>query len=101
MDIKEMRPIAEKMFADIRELTFDGVGVSRESYGAKESATADYLRALGENAAGFALDVAPRAGDEELVVEVALEHLAFAQLGARGGDADFLGQAEDIGTCSA
>ena len=44
MDLKEMRPIAEKLFADIRELTFDGVGVSRESYGAKESATADYLR---------------------------------------------------------
>ena len=50
MDLKEMRPIAEKLFADIRELTFDGVGVSRESYGAKESATADYLRTFATEA---------------------------------------------------
>mgnify|MGYP000275821162 CR=1 FL=1 len=50
MDIKEMRPIAEKLFADIRELTFDGVGISRESYGTKESATADYLRAFATEA---------------------------------------------------
>ena len=50
MDTKEMRPIAEKLFADIRELTFDGVGISRESYGTKESATADYLRAFATEA---------------------------------------------------
>ena len=50
MNLKEMRPIAEKLFADIRELTFDGVGVSRESYGAGESATAEYLRAFATDA---------------------------------------------------
>ena len=50
MDLKEMRPIAEKLFADIRELTFDGVGVSRASFGAKESATAEYLRTFATEA---------------------------------------------------
>ena len=50
MDLKEMRPIADKLFADISELSFDGVGVSRESYGAKESAAADYLRAFAADA---------------------------------------------------
>ena len=55
MDLKESRSIAEKLFAEVRELTFDGVGVSRESYGARESATADYLRRFAADA-GFALD---------------------------------------------
>ena len=38
------RPLAEKLFSDVRELSFDGVGVTRESYGRGESATAAYLR---------------------------------------------------------
>ncbi len=38
--------MAEKLFSDVRELTFDGVGVTRQSYGRGESDTADYLRAF-------------------------------------------------------
>src|SRR5699024_5824063 len=34
----------EKLFADIHALTFDGVGITRESYGPGECAAADYLR---------------------------------------------------------
>lgn len=41
-----LRPMAEKLFSDVRELTFDGVGVTRQSYGRGESDTADYLRAF-------------------------------------------------------
>lgn len=44
MNLLQHRELAEKLFADIRELSFDGVGVTRESYGRGESATADYLR---------------------------------------------------------
>lgn len=44
MNLLQLRPLAEKLFADIRELSFDGVGVTRESYGRGESAAADYLR---------------------------------------------------------
>lgn len=43
-DLSPYRPLAEKLFADIGELTFDGVGITRESYGPGESAAADYLR---------------------------------------------------------
>lgn len=43
MDLLELRPLAEKLFDDVRALSFDGVGVTRESYGRGESATADYL----------------------------------------------------------
>jgi N-carbamoyl-L-amino-acid hydrolase len=44
MDLLQLRPLAEKLFADIRELSFDGVGVTRESYGRGESAVIEYLR---------------------------------------------------------
>ena len=44
MNLLKIRPLAEKLFADVRELTFDGVGVTRESYGRGESVAADYLR---------------------------------------------------------
>lgn len=44
MDLRSLRPLAEKLFADVRELSFDGVGVTRESYGRGESAAGDYLR---------------------------------------------------------
>ena len=50
MDIKEWRPVAEKLFSDIRALSFEGIGVSRDSYGEKESACADYLRDFAEQA---------------------------------------------------
>ena len=48
MDLTALRPVAEKLFADVRELSFDGVGVTRESYGPRESATADLLRRFAE-----------------------------------------------------
>ena len=44
MDILELRPVAEMLFSKIRELTSDGVGVTRESYGSGESVAADFLR---------------------------------------------------------
>lgn len=37
MNLVELRPLAEKLFADVRELSFDGVGVTRESYGPGET----------------------------------------------------------------
>ncbi len=43
MDILELRPVAEELFAKVRELSHDGVGVTRESYGAGESAAAGFL----------------------------------------------------------
>jgi N-carbamoyl-L-amino-acid hydrolase len=53
MNLLQLRPLAEKLFAAVRELSFDGVGVTRESYGHGESAAADCLRefALGEGLA--------------------------------------------------
>ncbi|MDF3836452.1 hydantoinase/carbamoylase family amidase [Cupriavidus basilensis] len=44
MDILELKPLAAQLFNDIRALSFDGVGVTRGSYGAGETAAADYLR---------------------------------------------------------
>lgn len=49
MDLNSLRPIAERLFSDIRQLSFDSVGVTRESYGKGESAAADYLRAFAES----------------------------------------------------
>lgn len=43
MDILDLKPLAEQLFADIRALSFDGVGITRDSYGAGESAAADCL----------------------------------------------------------
>ncbi|MGJ7530290.1 hydantoinase/carbamoylase family amidase [Variovorax sp. GB1P17] len=43
MDFLALRPLAEKLFNEVRALSFDGVGVTRESYGRGESATAEYL----------------------------------------------------------
>jgi len=53
MKLFSLRPLAEQLFAGVRELSFDGVGVTRESYGRGESAAADCLRrfALGEGLA--------------------------------------------------
>ena len=44
MDHTAWRPVAEKLFADIRALSFDGIGITRDSYGDKENACADALR---------------------------------------------------------
>jgi beta-ureidopropionase / N-carbamoyl-L-amino-acid hydrolase len=51
MNLLKHKALAEKLFADVRELSFDGVGVTRESYGPGEIAAANYLRdfALAEN----------------------------------------------------
>jgi len=55
MEILDLTGLAQKLFDDIRELSSDGVGVTRDSYGKGESAAADYLRHF--------------AGKEELHVE--------------------------------
>ena len=44
MDHTAWRPVAEKLFDDIRALSFDGIGITRDSYGDKENACADALR---------------------------------------------------------
>jgi N-carbamoyl-L-amino-acid hydrolase len=44
MDISGLKALAEKLFIDLRELSFDGVGVTRESYGPGESKAAAYLQ---------------------------------------------------------
>lgn len=46
MELQSLQPLAQQLFADIRTLTFDGVGVTRASYGAGENACAAYLDAF-------------------------------------------------------
>jgi N-carbamoyl-L-amino-acid hydrolase len=41
---------AQKIFDEVHALTFDGVGITRASYGAGENATVDYLKTLAQNA---------------------------------------------------
>ncbi|NPT34951.1 allantoate amidohydrolase [Paraburkholderia xenovorans] len=48
MKIVDLIGLAQKLFDDIRELSSDGVGVTRDSYGNGESAAADYLRLFAE-----------------------------------------------------
>lgn len=43
MEMHALQPLAQQLFADIRALTFDGVGVTRASYGEGENACAAYL----------------------------------------------------------
>jgi beta-ureidopropionase / N-carbamoyl-L-amino-acid hydrolase len=43
MEILDLTDLAQKLFDEIRDLSSDGVGVTRDSYGDGESATADYL----------------------------------------------------------
>lgn len=49
MDLFSYQSLAQKIFDDVRELSFDGVGVTRESYGEGESAAADYLTELAKS----------------------------------------------------
>ena len=49
MDLHALKPAAEKIFEDIRVLSWDGVGVTRASYGPGETATAVYLRRFAES----------------------------------------------------
>ncbi len=44
METALLRRLADQLFDDIRALSFDGVGVTRESYGTGETAVANYLR---------------------------------------------------------
>lgn len=48
MTILELRPIAEHLLDAVRSLSADGVGVTRASYGAGETAAADFLREFAE-----------------------------------------------------
>ncbi|MBQ0131683.1 MAG: hydantoinase/carbamoylase family amidase [Comamonas sp.] len=55
MELQSLQPLAQQLFADIRALTFDGVGVTRASYGTGENACAAYLNTF---ARGEGLEVA-------------------------------------------
>ena len=44
MELHALQPLAQQLFAEIRALTFDGVGVTRASYGEGENACAAYLK---------------------------------------------------------
>jgi N-carbamoyl-L-amino-acid hydrolase len=48
MSIADLQPMAQQLFDEVRRLSGDGVGVTRASYGAGESAAADYLRGFAE-----------------------------------------------------
>ncbi|MDB5803418.1 MAG: amidase [Betaproteobacteria bacterium] len=48
MDVSGLRDLAVRMFDEVRKLSFDGVGVTRESYGRGETAAADFLRDLAQ-----------------------------------------------------
>jgi N-carbamoyl-L-amino-acid hydrolase len=48
MRIADLQPMAQQLFDEVRRLSGDGVGVTRASYGAGESAAADFLRGFAE-----------------------------------------------------
>ena len=61
MELQTFQSLAMQLFADIRSLTFDGVGVTRASYGEGENAAAQYLETWAQ---GEGLQVArDRAGN--------------------------------------
>jgi N-carbamoyl-L-amino-acid hydrolase len=61
MELQTFQPLATQLFADIRSLTFDGVGVTRASYGPGEDLAAQHLETF---ARGEGLEVArDRAGN--------------------------------------
>lgn len=49
IDLIAYRDLAAKLFADIHDFSFDGVGITRASYGRGESAAADYLREFAQS----------------------------------------------------
>ncbi|MEW6344122.1 MAG: allantoate amidohydrolase [Pseudomonadota bacterium] len=49
MEIQDLAGLAQKLFDDIREISSDGVGVTRDSYGDGETSTANYLRQFAES----------------------------------------------------
>ncbi|MGI4862226.1 MAG: Zn-dependent hydrolase, partial [Janthinobacterium lividum] len=59
MDIADLRPVAQKLFTEIGALSRDGIGISRDSYGAGETATIQYLqRFAAEHGLAWQLDAA-------------------------------------------
>lgn len=44
MNISQFLPVAETLFSKIKALTSDGVGITRDAYGAGEAAAFDFLR---------------------------------------------------------
>ena len=48
MDLHVLEPLASQLFADIRALTFDGVGVTRASYGEGENLAAQHLETFAQ-----------------------------------------------------
>src|ERR1700744_1183569 len=48
MEIVDLAGLAQKLFDDIRALSSDGVGVTRDSYGSGETAAANHLRRFAE-----------------------------------------------------
>ncbi|CAB3767279.1 allantoate amidohydrolase [Paraburkholderia humisilvae] len=49
MEILVLSGLAQKLFDDIRDISSDGVGVTRASYGEGETATANYLQVFAED----------------------------------------------------
>jgi N-carbamoyl-L-amino-acid hydrolase len=48
MEIVDLAELARKLFDDIRAISADGVGVTRDSYGSGETAAANYLQRFAE-----------------------------------------------------
>jgi len=48
MEIVDLTGLAQKLFDDVRTISADGIGVTRDSYGSGETATANYLRQFAE-----------------------------------------------------
>lgn len=79
MELQSLQPLAQQLFSDIRGLTFDGVGVTRASYGEGENACAAYL------------DKFARSEGLDVVVDRAGNFIYFDPADARGGAAIWSG----------
>lgn len=79
MELQSLQPLAQQLFSDIRGLTFDGVGVTRASYGEGENACAAYL------------DKFARSEGLDVVVDRAGNFIYFDPADTRGGAAIWSG----------
>lgn len=79
MELQSLQPLAQQLFADIRGLTFDSVGVTRASYGEGENACAAYL------------DKFARSEGLDVVVDRAGNFIYFDPADTRGGAAIWSG----------
>ena len=79
MELQSLQPLAQQLFSDIRGLTFDGVGVTRASYGEGENACAAYL------------DKFARSEGLDVVGDRAGNFIYFDPADARGGAAIWSG----------